>query len=110
MEPLIKGIISGITVRFMIGPIFFALMELTISKGWRCGFFYVLGVLISDVVLIYAVETILVQFPFDNIKSHIGLVGGILLIVFGLVFLQKHRCNLLISRILKRYFNLFLKV
>lgn len=85
MEPLIKGIISGITVSFMIGPIFFALMELTISKGWRCGFFYVLGVLISDVVLIYAVETILVQFPFDNIKSHIGLVGGILLIVFGLV-------------------------
>ncbi len=85
MEPLIKGIISGITVSFMIGPIFFALMELTISKGWRCGFFYVLGVLISDVVLIYAVETILVQFPFDNIKSHVGLVGGILLIIFGLV-------------------------
>lgn len=85
MEPLIKGIISGITVSFMIGPIFFALMELTISKGWRSGVFYTLGVIISDVVLIYIVETVFVKFPFDNIKPHIGLFGGSLLIVFGIV-------------------------
>ena len=83
MEALLKGIVSGITVSFLIGPIFFALVELTISKGWRCGFFYILGVLISDVVLIYAVETVLVHFPFDNIKSQIGLFGGILLIAFA---------------------------
>ena len=52
MEPLLKGIISGITISLLIGPIFFALVELTIFKGWRCGLLYVFGVLISDVILI----------------------------------------------------------
>ena len=85
MEALFKGIISGVTVSFLIGPIFFALVELTISKGWRCGVLYVLGVLVSDVILIYAVETILQQFSFESIKTHIGLFGGALLIIFGVL-------------------------
>lgn len=85
MEPLLKGIISGITISFLIGPIFFALVELTISKGWRCGLSYVFGVLVSDLFLIYIVEKVLQKFPFESIKTHIGLFGGILLIIFGLV-------------------------
>ncbi len=84
MEPLLKGIISGITVSFLIGPIFFALADLTISKGWRSGLFYVFGVLISDVILIYAVETVLQQFSFDSIKTQIGIAGGVLLVLFGI--------------------------
>ncbi|HNY54731.1 MAG TPA: LysE family transporter [Chitinophagales bacterium] len=90
MEPLFKGIISGITISFLIGPIFFALADMTISKGWKCGLSYVFGVLLSDVIIIYLVETILQQFTFDSIKTEIGLVGGILLIIFGVAtFLAK---------------------
>ncbi|MCC6516868.1 MAG: LysE family transporter [Chitinophagales bacterium] len=91
MEPLIEGLIAGITVSFLIGPIFFALAEITMTKGWRCGLAYVFGVIISDVVLIYAIEKVLNIFPFDDaLKFKIGIVGGILLIVFGLsVFLTK---------------------
>jgi len=90
MEPLFKGIISGITISFLIGPIFFALVDITISKGWKCGLSYVFGVLLSDVIIIYLVETILQQFTFDSIKTEIGLVGGILLIIFGVAtFLAK---------------------
>lgn len=90
MEPLFKGIISGITISFLIGPIFFALADITISKGWKCGLSYVFGVLLSDVIIIYLVETILQQFTFDSIKTEIGLVGGVLLIIFGVAtFLAK---------------------
>jgi amino acid exporter len=85
MEPLLKGIISGITISFLIGPIFLALADITITKGWRSGLSYIAGVLISDIVLIYLVETILQQFPFDSIKTQIGVIGGIMLIVFGIV-------------------------
>ena len=85
MEPLLKGIISGITISFLIGPIFLALADITITKGWRSGLSYIAGVLISDIVLIYLVETILQQFPFDSIKTQIGIVGGIMLIAFGIV-------------------------
>lgn len=90
MEPLFKGIISGITISFLIGPIFFALADITISKGWKCGLSYVFGVLLSDVILIYLVETILQRFPFDSIKTEVGITGGILLIIFGIAtFLSK---------------------
>jgi len=110
MEALLKGIVSGITVSFLIGPIFFALVELTISKGWRSGLFYIFGVLISDVVLIYAVETILIQFSFDNIKSHVGLVGGILLIIFGMVtFFAKASTQATNITNIKTLFQSFLK-
>lgn len=110
MEALLKGIVSGITVSFLIGPIFFALVELTISKGWRSGLFYIFGVLMSDVVLIYAVETILIQFSFDNIKSHVGLVGGILLIIFGMVtFFAKATIQSTNVTNIKTLFQSFLK-
>jgi threonine/homoserine/homoserine lactone efflux protein len=86
MEPLLKGIALGITVSFLIGPIFFALADITISKGWRCGLAYVVGVITSDIVLIYLVESILNQFPFtDDLKYKTGIVGGLLLIIFGVV-------------------------
>lgn len=85
MEPLLKGIISGITISFLIGPIFLALVELTISKGWKSGIAYVFGVLIADVIMIYAVETVLQKFPFESIKNHIGFFGGIVLMLFGLI-------------------------
>lgn len=110
MDPLLKGIISGITISFLIGPIFFALVELTISKGWRSGISYVLGVLISDVFLIYMVENILQKFPFDSIKTHIGLFGGILLIVFGLItFFAKASLKSEDIKNIKTLFQSFLK-
>ncbi|HQG37545.1 MAG TPA: hypothetical protein PLK15_00330 [Chitinophagales bacterium] len=58
MEPLLKGIIAGITISLMIGPIFLALADITISKGWRSGMAYIAGILITDFIFIYLVETI----------------------------------------------------
>lgn len=110
MEALFKGIAAGITVSFLIGPIFFGLVDLTISKGWRSGLCYVFGVIVSDVVLIYFVETILQQFNFDSIKTHIGLFGGILLLIFGtLTFLSKARIQALDLRDIKTLFQAFMK-
>ena len=83
---------------------------MTISKGWRQGVFYTLGVIISDVVLIYVVETILQKFPFDNIKTHIGLFGGALLIIFGAVtFFAKASLKSTNISTIKTLFQSFLK-
>lgn len=110
MEPLFKGIISGITISFLIGPIFFALADITITKGWKCGLSYVFGVLISDVVLIYLVETILQQFPFDSIKTEVGIIGGVLLIIFGIAtFLSKSTVKALDVTSVKTLAGAFLK-
>lgn len=110
MEPLLKGIISGITISFLIGPIFFALADITISKGWRSGLAYVFGVLFSDIILIYLVETILQQFSFDSVKTQIGIIGGSLLIVFGIAtFLAKSSIQHLDIKSIKTLFGAFLK-
>ena len=110
MEPLLKGIISGITISFLIGPIFLALADITITKGWRSGLSYIAGVLISDIVLIYLVETILQQFPFDSIKTQIGIVGGIMLIVFGIVtYFAKSNLKAQDVTSVKTLFQAFLK-
>lgn len=85
MEPLIKGIISGVTISLMIGPIFLALADITITKGWRCGLSYIVGILVSDLLLIYLVETIFHSLSFESLQTPIGLVGGALLILFGVV-------------------------
>lgn len=110
MEPLLKGIISGITISFLIGPIFFALADITMSKGWRCGLSYIFGVIVSDIFIIYLVETVLQQFPFHTIKTEIGLVGGLLLIVFGIVtYLSKVSIKAFDITNVKTLFSAFLK-
>lgn len=85
MEPLLKGIISGITISLMIGPIFLALADITITKGWKSGLAYIAGILLSDLLLIYFVETVFLRLELELYKTPIALTGGVVLIVFGLV-------------------------
>ncbi len=85
MEPLIKGIIAGITISLMIGSIFLALADITISKGWRSGMAYIAGILVADLVFIYLVETIFNRLSFEELKTPITLIGGAVLILFGVV-------------------------
>ena len=110
MEPLLKGVISGITISFLVGPIFFALADITISKGWRCGLAYILGIVVSDIFAIYLVETVLERFPFHSIKTEIGVVGSILLMVFGVATcLAKASIQSLDVTNVKTIFSAFLK-
>jgi threonine/homoserine/homoserine lactone efflux protein len=83
MNAIAKGILSGITISFLIGPIFIALVDITISKGWRSSLFYVAGVILSDIVLIAFLDEFLSVFPFNEYKSYVGLTGGAILIIFG---------------------------
>jgi threonine/homoserine/homoserine lactone efflux protein len=85
MDPIIKGIISGVTISLMIGPIFFALVDLTISKGWKAGFIYVWGVILSDVVMIPFINSFIGIFDLNGqYKLYMGFIGGSLLILFGI--------------------------
>jgi len=90
MEAALKGLLLGTTISFMIGPIFFGLVDITISKGWRCGLGYIFGVIVSDVVLIFLVDRIFSKVDFVEYQFYIGVVGGIVLLVFGMItFLSK---------------------
>lgn len=110
MDAIIKGILSGITISFLIGPIFIALVDITITKGWRSGLFYISGVLISDAVLIAFLNEILRYFPFESYKIYVGLVGGLVLLLFGTAtFLANPKMQHADIENIKTFFGAFLK-
>ena len=47
---LLNGILSGIILSFLIGPVFFVLLETSIKKGVKNAIFIDIGVIISDIL------------------------------------------------------------
>ena len=84
----IKGILLGITVAFLIGPIFFTIIQTSIYRGFRAGIFLSFGVLLSDLTLIIlSYIGVLGLMGKQSNQVAIGIIGGILLIIFGIVTL-----------------------
>lgn len=86
-----QGIQYGILLTFLIGPIFFALLQTGIEQGFRAGLGLASGVWLSDMIYIclaYFSLSIIAQYA-DNPKFTFGfgIVGGIILIIFGIVSL-----------------------
>ncbi len=92
LDILLKGIITGFILSIMIGPVFFLLLETSIRKGIRAAIAFDIGVLLSDVI--YIVIALIFYSEVSKITSGeyghiISIVGGIILVVFGLVTLLK---------------------
>jgi threonine/homoserine/homoserine lactone efflux protein len=86
LAPVIfKGIITGLILSFMIGPVFFMLLETSIMKGIRAAISFDLGVLLSDIIYIGVVYFFLneVSRTIDENKNLLTIAGGIILIGFG---------------------------
>lgn len=85
IDTFLEGAALGLVVSITIGPAFFAIIQTGIDRGFSAGFFMALGIAFSDMVLI-AICYLGASRLFDNPenKIYIGLVGGILLIIFGL--------------------------
>ncbi|MDB5226538.1 MAG: Lysine exporter protein [Bacteroidota bacterium] len=110
MDVIIKGILSGITISLLIGPIFIALVDITLTKGWRSALFYVSGVIISDIVLIYFLNELLSVFVFDQYKLYVGWIGGLVLLMFGAItFFANPNVEHANIENIKTYFGAFFK-
>ncbi len=82
---LIQGIILGLLVSISAGPAFITIVQTSLQRGFYMAFFTSLGVLLSDLSLIaicYLGASIIFNNP-EN-KLYIGMIGGIILIAFGL--------------------------
>ncbi len=92
LDILLKGILTGFILSIMIGPVFFLLLETSIRKGIRAAIAFDLGVFLSD--LIYIIIALIFYSEVSKITSGeyghiISIVGGIILVIFGLVTLLK---------------------
>lgn len=90
LSTFFHGIGFGLVLTIMVGPVFFGLLQTSISKGFRQGIFYALGVSLSDIALIFLTYFgISVLLENITIKNIVTLIGGIVTIVFGIVYLVR---------------------
>jgi threonine/homoserine/homoserine lactone efflux protein len=80
-----EAIIIGIILAFLIGPVFFMLIEISILKGFRAAMSFDLGVMIGDVFFL-----LIAYFGSKPLISNIEnnplffKIGGSLLVLYGL--------------------------
>lgn len=92
---LFEGIILGITLAFLIGPAFIALVQTSIHRGMKSGLLFALGISLSDLFLISLSYMGAIQFlTNDSNQFIVGVIGGIILIGFGVVtFFKKYKVS-----------------
>jgi threonine/homoserine/homoserine lactone efflux protein len=113
---LSNGIPLGFFLSFMIGPVFFVLLETSITKGFRAALFFDLGVVLADVIFIgiaYLGSYRLIQSLKDDPALYI--FGGIIMVTYGLISFfklkkAKNEEEILINELIKKdYLSLFIK-
>jgi len=89
MDYIFQAIGIGFLLSVMVGPVFFVLLETSITKGVRASLYLDLGVFISDVIYILFAFIFAAQIKgFTNDASNnnfiLGIIGGILFVGYGI--------------------------
>lgn len=88
MEMVLNGIFSGIVLAFLIGPVFFSILQTSIERGFWSGFFVAAGVSLSDALYISVCYLGIYQvFDNGNVREYLAYMGGVVLLLFGLYYL-----------------------
>ena len=92
IQDILTAIPLGIFLSFLIGPVFFVLLETSAVKGFRAALVFDLGVVLADVFFIliaYFSSYRLIQ----SLKNDpaIFIFGGILMLTYGLISFIKLR-------------------
>lgn len=88
MEIVLHGVKFGIVLAFLIGPVFFTIIQASVEKGFWHGVMVTLGVSLSDTIYVTVCYFGLIQF-INDVQFRMGMayVGGSILILFGLYHL-----------------------
>ncbi len=90
MEVILQGIIGGLLLSVLIGPVFMYLIEVSITKGIKEALFVDLGVFISDLTAIVLSFIFLNQLKFlQEEKAITGIIAGSIFVIFGIGYLFK---------------------
>ena len=117
IEDILLGIPLGILLCFMIGPVFFVLLETAAIKGFRAALVFDAGVVIADLVFI-AIAYFSSYRLINNIKDEPALFifGGLIMVTYGVISFVKQKkatkkldLNDQIELIKKNYGGLFVK-
>lgn len=84
------GITLGLTLAILTGPVFFALIQTALHKGFWKAFVFAIGISLSDAVYILF-SNLFVQFieQIPNFDFFLSLVGGVVLGIIGYTTFRK---------------------
>lgn len=117
INDILTGLPWGIFLSFMIGPVFFILIETSITKGFRAALAFDLGVVLGDVFFI-GVAYLGSYRLISNLKDKPALFifGGIVMVAYGIISFVKLKKQAKIQYeaiedeiIKKNYGSLFIK-
>jgi len=87
---LFQGMIWGLTLAITLGPAFFTIIQTSIDRGFKSAFQVAIGVSLSDITVIvityFGLSRVVEN---EMVKIYSGIVGGIVLILFGIYTFYK---------------------
>lgn len=88
MDALGSGILLGLTLSILTGPILFTLVQTSIEEGFRAGMTVASGIWVSDILFVtfayFGVTYITEITHWEGFNLGMGIVGGLILIGIGL--------------------------
>lgn len=113
VEDIQAAIPLGFLLSFMIGPVFFVLLETSATKGFRAGLVFDLGVIVADILFLLIAYFSSFQL-LENLSNLPGLYvfGGVILCIYGITifFNREHaRAKTDIKPRRGGYLSLFIK-
>ena len=88
MEVILNGIISGLVLALLVGPVFFTILQTSIERGFGSGVLVSVGVSLSDAFYI-SLTYLGVYRLFDqgSFRVYLAYFGGVVLLTFGIYYL-----------------------
>ncbi|APX98937.1 threonine/homoserine/homoserine lactone efflux protein [Lacinutrix venerupis] len=115
IEDIQAAIPLGFFLAFMIGPVFFVLLETSVIKGFRAALAFDLGVIVADILFIAIAYFSSFQL-LENLSNQPGLYvfGGTILAIYGfIIFFKKPKKEAIetMKIVIPKtdYFRLFIK-
>ncbi|SHI48241.1 LysE family translocator [Pseudozobellia thermophila] len=113
IEDIQAAIPLGFLLSFMIGPVFFVLLETSAIRGFRAALAFDIGVILADMIFLGIAYFSSFQL-LENLSNQPGLYvfGGVILLVYGIItFFKKPKKQLLtkIKASKRNYLGLMVK-
>lgn len=86
MEAFGNGFLFGLLLALLIGPVFFALIQTSIEKGFAAGTSMAVGIALSDSLYVFIASLgVSALTASKDFQVWLGFAGGTIMLLFGLV-------------------------
>lgn len=94
LNDILSAIPWGFLLAFTIGPVFFILLETSITKGFKAAMIFDLGVVVGDILFIFIAYFSTNQI-LENLKDdpELFFFGGAIMLIYGIYSFVKEKKN-----------------